>query len=243
MWWYWTNSRVTNHEKKMAFADRWPNKRKSLPINFGAMHPAQSCRRPQLRHIHTQTHADTLRWKLRPPDTSISFMGSNHRRRGQTMPEKKHWTWRKQNFFVRNTQWGVSAPKNRAPLRWSHRLPRHVDKIEWKLAFFILFSTSIPVFFSSPVSGVCVCGRTTCKGDATVDSFQHFSAYDYISLVVFWCSPCRTEARQFHFAIDAIDVRANMRGSCNLSLSFFGWDMSLWYEGRKIVLTFSPHCP
>lgn len=68
------------------------------------------------------------------------------------------------------------------------------------------------------------------------------SSSSHISLVVcYWHR--RTEARQFHFAIDAIDVRAIVRGCCNLSLSSFrmGYD-ALWYEWRKIVLPFSPHC-
>lgn len=62
------------------------------------------------------------------------------------------------------------------------------------------------------------------------------------SSVVGCRSRCRTAARQFHFSIDAMDVRANMRGCCNLSLSSHEWNMMLWYEWRKIVLPFSSLC-
>lgn len=184
--------------KKMAFADRWPNKRKSLPINFGGLHPAKSLRRPQ--YIRTHTHAHTLRWKLRPPDTSISFMGSNHRRRSQTMPEKNTLNLKERKFLRSSHTMGYILVYPRIE-RHCVGVIDYLDSsiIEWKLAF--LYSSPLPfLFFFSCLACVWKNNVQKRRNGRFISSLLHFTVlvlalpYGSSSIPLCnWCHRCACE--------------------------------------------------
>lgn len=198
------------NKKNWLFVDRWPNKRKSLPISFASISNLKlAVRCYPLAHSHIasdQTHQ--FHWCLRVIEA-------------RRQPNKKIRTKENDVSAVRtHTKSILAAPstEHRAHAEcWSLQVPRHIDN-RMKVRF---FCHSPPPPFSSwlwlSVRDV-VWRITTSKSDGSVNSF-----FPYFS--DFGDGGGEAVARKLVNSTSQLmpfDVRANMRGCCNLSLSSFG---------------------